>query len=114
MKIPAYAADFADLITICRKQKVAIQTIKSIARRAWHDQPKTFNTYFYEPLTTEEAIEKSVHWVLGLTDCFLITAGDIQLLPKILSAASCFEQRPSETEMEALVAAYDIQPIFKG
>ncbi|NJD59397.1 MAG: aldo/keto reductase, partial [Anaerolineae bacterium] len=102
MKIPAYAADFADLITTCRKRKVAVQTIKSIARGPWNDQLKTFNTYFYEPLVTEDAIQKSVHWVLGLTDCFLITAGDIQLLPKILRAASIFEQRPSDAEMESL------------
>lgn len=112
MKIPAYAADFADLITICRNRKVAIQAIKSIVRRPWHGQPKTFNTFFYEPLTTEESIEKSVHWVLGLSNC-LITAGDVQLLPKILRAASSFEKQPSEAEMEALVAEYDIQPIFK-
>jgi aryl-alcohol dehydrogenase-like predicted oxidoreductase len=113
MKIPAYAADFADIITICRKRKIAIQTIKSIVRRPWRDQPKTFNTYFYEPLTTEEAIEKSVHWALGLSNSFLITAGDIQLLPNILRAASRFEKQPSEYEMEALVIEYDIQPIFK-
>jgi hypothetical protein len=39
---------------------------------------------------------------------FLNTAGDIHLLPKVLNAASRFEARPSDAEMEALGMA----PLF--
>jgi hypothetical protein len=49
---------------------------------------------------------------LGLQDSFLITAGDMQLLPKVLDAASHFEKRPSDTEMSAIVDEFDVQPIF--
>jgi hypothetical protein len=69
-------------------------------------------TYFYEPLDTQEAIDKAVHWALGYPDTFLITAGDMQLLPKMLDAANRFEARPSDAEMAAEAAAFDIQPIF--
>jgi len=112
MQRPRYAADFDALVGLCRKRNVAIQTIKSIARRPWDDQPKMYNTYFYEPLETQDAIDKSVQWALGLMDSFLITAGDMQLLPKMLEAASRFEKRPSEPEMSAMVDEFDIQPIF--
>lgn len=112
MQSPRYAAEFNDLISICRTRNVAVQTIKSIARRPWEDRPKTYNTYYYEPLDIQDAIDKSVHWVLGFPDIFLITAGDIKLLPKILDAASRFDQRPTDAEMNTMVAEYDIRPIF--
>ncbi|MFX0092638.1 MAG: aldo/keto reductase [Candidatus Hodarchaeota archaeon] len=107
-----YAADFNKLVELCRRHNVAIQTTKSVARRPWEKRPKTYNTYFYEPLENQDAIDKSVHWALGLKNSFLITAGDIRLLPKMLDAANRFEKRPSDTEMRAVVDEFDIQPIF--
>ncbi len=92
MQNPRYAADFNELVGLCRKRNVAVQTIKCVARRPWGSRPKTYNTYFYEPLETQDAIDASVHWSLGFPDSFLITAGDMQLLPKILDAANRFEK----------------------
>lgn len=112
MQNPRYAADFNELVGLCHKRNVAVQTIKSIARRPWGSRPKTYNTYFYEPLETQDAIDKSVHWSLGFPDSFLITAGDMQLLPKMLDAANRFEKRPSDIEMSAIADDFDIQPIF--
>ena len=112
MQNPRYAVDFEALATRCRERHVALQTIKSIARRPWQDRPKTYNTYFYEPLDTQEAIDKAVHWVLGYPDTFLITAGDMQLVPKILDAASRFEARPSAAEMAAVAVQFAIEPVF--
>jgi len=112
MQNPHYADDFNELIELCRKRTVAVQIIKSIARRPWEDRPKTHNTYFYEPLDTHDAIEKSVHWALGLPGSFLITAGDMQLLPKMLAAAYHYQKRPSDAEMKAIMDEFDIQPIF--
>lgn len=107
-----YAAGFNELIEICRERNVAVQTIKSVARRPWRDQTRTFNTYFYEPLADLDAIEKSVHWALGLQNSFVITAGDIQLLPKILDAADRYEKPPSDAKMKEIIDEYDVQPIF--
>ncbi|KPK89009.1 MAG: aldo/keto reductase [Anaerolineae bacterium SM23_ 63] len=112
MQNSRYAADFEVLVTLCRERRAAIQTIKSIARRPWEDRPKTYNTYFYEPLVTQDAIDRATHWALGLPDSFLITAGDLQLLPKILEAANHFEARPPDTEMAADTAKLAIRPIF--
>jgi aryl-alcohol dehydrogenase-like predicted oxidoreductase len=112
MQNPHYAADFTALSSVCRQRHTALQTIKAVARRPWDDQPRTYNTYFYEPLVNQDAITKSVHWVLGFPDCFLITAGDMRILPKILHAASSFVSRPPEAEMDGLVEEYQIQPVF--
>jgi len=112
MKNPRYAADFSALIELCHERNVAVQTIKSIARRPWEDRPRTYNTYFYEPLETQDAIDKSVHWSFGLPDSFVITAGDMQILPKMLDAAKRFETKPSDIEMNDIVSEYDVRKIF--
>jgi aryl-alcohol dehydrogenase-like predicted oxidoreductase len=107
-----YAADYEALVEVCRQRDVALQTIKSIARRPWADRPKTHNTYFYEPLTDQAAIDKAVAWVLGDPMVFLITAGDMEVLPKMLAAANRREGRPSDEEMCRLVEEFGIQPVF--
>ena len=112
LKKPRYAADFEALVTACREHDVALQTIKAIARRRWEGRPRTHNTYFYEPLEGQEAIDRAVHWVLGLQGSFLVTAGDMGLLPKVLDAARRFEARPPEAVMEADVADLDMRPVF--
>jgi aryl-alcohol dehydrogenase-like predicted oxidoreductase len=112
MQNPRYATDFNALVRLCHERNIAIQTIKSIARQPWKSHPKTYNTYFYEPLETQDAIDKSVHWSMAFPDSFLITAGDMRLLPKMLDAANRFEKRPSDKEMSAIVEELDIQPIF--
>ncbi len=112
MQKPRYTAGFDALVALCRERRVAVQTIKAIARRPWKDRARTHNTYFYQPLETQEAIDRAVHWSLGKPDTFLVTAGDVQLLPMILDAASRFEAVPSDAEMGAMVEEYGIQPIF--
>jgi aryl-alcohol dehydrogenase-like predicted oxidoreductase len=113
MQNPRYAADFGKLVAKCRERNVAVQTIKSIARQPWRERSRTFNTYFYQPLESQDAIDTAVHWSLGLPDSFLITAGDMQLVPRMLGAAGSFEARPADEDVSAMVEAYDIQPIFK-
>ena len=112
MQNTRYASDFNELIELCQKRNIAVQTIKSIARRPWNDLPRTYTTYFYEPLETQDAINKSVHWALSLDDSFLITAGDMKLLPKMLEAAKQFKIKPSEMEMKKHVEDFSIQQIF--
>jgi hypothetical protein len=53
-----------------------------------------------------------VHWVLGHEGLFLDSIGDIHLLPKVLEAASRFERKPADADMQAMVKALDMQPLF--
>jgi aryl-alcohol dehydrogenase-like predicted oxidoreductase len=113
MQMASYAVDFGRLLDICRERNIAIQTTKAIARGPVEKRPGKYNTYFYEPLETDEAIEKSVHWAMGLPDCFVITAGDMQFVPRILQSAERFKHRPSDGRMNLLVSEYHIQRVFK-
>ena len=109
---PRYAADFEALQACCREQCAALQTIKAIARRPCKAGAGTHHTYFYDPLETQEAIDTAVHWAMGNPNAFVISAGDISVLPKVLEAASSVRARPSEEEMAALVAEHAMRPVF--
>ncbi len=111
MQNPNYRADFDQLISYCRQHQIAVQTIKSPARGLWGDKPRSHNTW-YEPLSDEGAITRAVQWVMGISGIFLITTGDMQVLPKFLAAAADFQKPPSDEAMEALVAKHGMQSIF--
>ncbi|HZU13449.1 MAG TPA: aldo/keto reductase [Chloroflexota bacterium] len=111
MQEPDYAADFEALAAICVDRNVAMQTIKSIAAGPWWGQEHTANTW-YRPLTTQGDIDHAVWWVLGRPDIFLNTVGDVDLLPKVLDAASRFEERPSDEEMTNLTAQREMVTLF--
>lgn len=111
MQNPQYAADFGELLGICKQRNVAVQAIKSITRAPWGDHPHTRSTW-YQPLEDQADIDLAVHWVLGEPGVFLNSVADIHLLPRVLDAAHRFERRPSEEEMKALLEKEKMEPLF--
>ncbi|HEY8643921.1 MAG TPA: aldo/keto reductase [Candidatus Dormibacteraeota bacterium] len=111
MRLPYYAENFEALLATCRRRNVAVQTIKSIARQPWLGRERTRTTW-YEPLEAQEDIDLAVWWVLGEPAVFLNSVGDVDLLPKVLDAATRFERRPTEAEMDALRERARPQPLF--
>jgi aryl-alcohol dehydrogenase-like predicted oxidoreductase len=111
MRNQQYAADFEALFALCRQRNVAVQTIKAITRGPWNGQPQTRATW-YEPLEEQSDIDTAVHWVLGRSDVFLNTVGDIDLLPKVLDAATRFQSRPSDTAVAELIDRARMAPLF--
>lgn len=110
MQNPQYAADFAALTAVCAERHVAIQTIKSLARGSWGTKPQTRNTW-YEPFENEAEIETAVHWVLNRPDIFLNTAGDPDLLPLVLAAASRFTPA-NQADLDMKLAQLPAAPLF--
>ncbi len=109
---PQYAADFDRVVGLARERGIAVQTIKSLARGPWATTPKNRSTW-YQPLENQPDIDRAVHWILAHGDLFLNTPGDINLLPKVLDAASRFDGHgPSDEEMAAMVAEQSMTPLF--
>jgi len=106
-----YRSEFEEAVRICRERRAAVQTIKSIARGPWGTTPPNRNTW-YQPLEDQKDIDQAVHWVLGRGDVFLNTVGDVELLPKVLDAASRFKKRPSQEEMEDLIQRNKMSSLF--
>ena len=111
MQNEQYAADFEALAATCEERGVAVQTIKAITRRPWGQRPQDRPTW-YQPLEDPHAIGLAVHWVLGREGFFLNTAGDVDLLPRVLEEVASFERRPSDDEMQRLVRDEDMAPLF--
>jgi predicted aldo/keto reductase-like oxidoreductase len=112
MQNPQYAADFEALYQMCQERNVAVQAIKSIARGPWGDKPHT-RTCWYEPFEDQADIARAVYYVFNKPGVFLNTVGDIYLLPKVLDAASRYQQTgPSEEEMQTMVEAVGAEPLF--
>ena len=107
MQDPRYAETFTALQQTCRERDVALQTIKSLAYRPWDGREKTAATW-YEPLTDQQDIDKAVSWVLADEQVFLLTTGDVDVLPKLLDAAERAGERPSDDEM----AGIGTSPLF--
>src|SRR3954466_15511797 len=111
MQDPRYAETFEALASVCAERNVALQTIKSLQLRRWEGRPQTAAPG-YEPLREQPDIDLAAHWVLGRPGTFLLTTGDVELLPRLLDAAERFERRPSDELMRELVARRAVSPLF--
>ncbi|HXM55835.1 MAG TPA: aldo/keto reductase [Candidatus Dormibacteraeota bacterium] len=111
LQIPHYRESFSALAATCRERNVAVQTIKSIALRPWMGRERTASTW-YQPLQEQSEIDTAVSWVLGAEGLFLISVGDVELLPKVLDAADRFERVPEEAAMQQLVERAALEPLF--
>ncbi|MBT8362222.1 MAG: aldo/keto reductase [Deltaproteobacteria bacterium] len=111
MQIPHYREHFDKLVRICKKNNIAVQTIKAAARGLWGKKTRSHTTW-YEPLNDQNSLDKAIHWVMGQTDAFLITTGDVKILPKFLAAVGNFVEPPSKDEMNTLVKEQGLVTLF--
>jgi len=110
----AYAADVEALIETCVERQVALQTIKSVARRRWPSDSTATKRSWYEPLPDGPAIARAVDFVLGRPELFLNSSSDARLLGSILAAGQHRGPVPPLAAMEADREAYDVSPLFDG
>jgi hypothetical protein len=82
-----------------------------MAYRPWSGRERSATTW-YEPLSDQRDIDIAMAWALGRPGIFVITAGDLQLLPKVLDAAERAQAAPPEGEMQALVERLQMEPLF--
>jgi hypothetical protein len=96
----------------CQERRLAVQTIKALAYRPWMGRPRSASTW-YQPLEDQSDIDVAVHWALGRPGIFVISSGDVDLLPRILDAAERFaDERPSDAAMQQMVERLQMEPLF--
>ena len=84
---------------------------QGIARGPWGSREHSAATW-YEPLVEQAHIDLAVHWVLGDPGVFLNSAGDLEILPRVLDAAERFASRPGEAEMAQLLSEKRLSSLF--
>jgi hypothetical protein len=112
MASPEYAAEFESLVALCESRRVAVQTIKAIARRRWTPDDRSKRFSWYEPIRDAEALGRAVRWALQRPGFFLNSSSDATLLASVLAAADGLGAVPSDAEMRADTAGLQIQPLF--
>jgi aryl-alcohol dehydrogenase-like predicted oxidoreductase len=112
----AYRGDFDDLQRACEERSVAVQTIKSIARRRWEEGAEQTHTTWYEPLTSQEDIDVAVAFALSRRGIFVNSASDVSLLERTIAAAERWArdgQPDSDDEsMRRIVSSATMAPLF--
>ncbi len=108
---PDYAADFEALLALCRERGVAVQTIKSLARRRWPELPQRRFSW-YEAIEDPDALRRAVHYVLARPGLFLNTSSDARLLGATLAAARQAAELPSDAALAEDVARLAMEPLF--
>lgn len=114
LQLDFYRRDVEELLGLCEERNVAVQTIKSVARRRWQDNSEPHFSW-YQPLPAGDALTRAVRFVLSQPRLFLNSSSDARLLPAIVDAATADDlSRPRDDEMAADVAAHDMAPLFDG
>lgn len=115
MQDTAYRADVDRLLALCEERNIAVQTIKSIARRRWSAErtPGERRQSWYEPLTDPDAISRAVRYVLDQPGLFLDSSSAMDQLPKVLAAAEATVNL-SKSALAADVESFGMTPLFDG
>ncbi len=108
-----FAENFVALQATCEERNVAVQTIKSIAYRPWMAREHTASTW-YQPLDKPADIKLALSWALGSPDIFVISVGDVELLPYVLDAAERAETMPTNDDLRTMVERLEMEPLFVG
>ncbi len=109
----SYRRDVEALLETCAERGVAVQTIKSVARRRWSGGIDGHLSW-YEPIAEPAALERSVRWVLADPHLFVNSTSEPSLLAAFLEAASGGGPVPDDDELAADATRLGIEPLFDG
>jgi len=112
MAQPEYAESFDRLLAVCEERRIAVQTIKAVARRRWQEGERPTTTTWYRAFEDPIDIERAVHWALARPGVFLNTASDPTLMRHTLDAAASFASTPASEEMAAADERLGVEPLF--
>ncbi|MEM8618805.1 MAG: aldo/keto reductase [Actinomycetota bacterium] len=117
LEIESYRRALDELLEYCADHRVAVQTIKSVARRRW-DDPEVPHFSWYEPLDDSGAIARAVAHALSFPTVYVNTSSDARLLPATIDAAERVAAgdlaTPTDEELRTDVAEYGITALFDG
>ena len=116
MQDAQYAREFETLYALCVERGIAMQTIKSVARRRWQAGDESRHFSWYEPIRDARALRNAVHWVLSRPGIFLNSSSDATLLKATLDAADEFDPDNAgdiDAEVRRDTRALAIEPLFE-
>lgn len=113
---PGYRAAFDAVEQMCAERGVAVQTIKSVARRRWEDGDHEPRHSWYAPVRDPDALARAVRFVLARPGLFLNSSSDASLLRPILEVASADDAgiAPESEDLAADAERLGMAALFDG
>jgi aryl-alcohol dehydrogenase-like predicted oxidoreductase len=111
---PDYRRDVEALLAVCAERRVAVQTIKAVARRRWQPDAPGPRYSWYEPLPDGDQLGRAVRFVLANSQLFLNSSSDLRLLRPILEAARAGGPAPAEEELRRDAEELRMERLFDG
>lgn len=109
---PGYRAEVEALLATCAERRVAVQTIKALARRRWAGDHQGPRFSWYEPLPVGDELRRAVGFVLAVPQLFLNSSSDLRLLRPTLEAAGA--PAPTADEVARDLDTLSVEPLFDG
>jgi aryl-alcohol dehydrogenase-like predicted oxidoreductase len=109
-----YRAALGALLAVCAERQVAVQTIKSLARRRWDEDDEGPRFSWYKPVEDDDVLGRAVRFVLANAQVFLNTSSDARLLRPTLEAAGAGGPAPTDAQLAADALAQGMRPLFDG
>jgi aryl-alcohol dehydrogenase-like predicted oxidoreductase len=109
---PSYLRDFDALVEEVRAQDAGLMLIKAIARNLWREGEQRFETW-YEPLEEQASVDAAVAFALARSEATgICTAGDVDLLPRLIEAERRASSTSSEDAASVLSGVSELEPPF--
>ena len=108
---PIFRRHSETLLSTCKARDVGVMAIKSITRGPWGTKPQAYTTW-YEPFDDPAEIQQAVNFTLSQPVTGICTAGEVQLLPKVLQACENFTPMPVDMQEKVIRAGASLQPLF--
>lgn len=106
-----YRADAEALLAECERRDVGVQAIKAVARKPWDGE--RWAGSWYEPYGDDDGIRRGVRFALSTPGVHAFcTAGDLELLPRILAEANAYEHLTDDERTDAIASTAHEELIF--
>lgn len=110
--IPSFRKDWDALMRVTQEKDLGVQVLKAGAKASWGDREPVFNTW-YEPLTDQDAVNRSVAWLLkNQPVTTMCSSGDVAILSLMIEAAERYQTMPDLTPEEVVEAVPGYGNIF--
>jgi aryl-alcohol dehydrogenase-like predicted oxidoreductase len=108
---PVFRRNSEKLLGLCQARDVGVMAIKSITRGPWGTKTQKYTTW-YEPFDDAQQIQQAVNFTLSQPVTGICTAGDIQILPKVLQACENFTPMPVAVQQKVIREGESLEPLF--
>jgi len=103
--------DYGPVLTLAKKRGVGVMAMKTIAKGAWPDGKRPYDTW-YQPFDTQEEVDEALWFTLSQDVATATTASDVRLATMMINAAERFRPLNEEEQLAAISRATSHMPLF--